>query len=86
MPEKSSKTTNLWEMFLADEELHDVWHEPRHVARHEDADDRDGDFGQPDVAFLDLLLAICCVFDAAADRSTKDVSASLKTQASMLLK
>ena len=56
MPDKSSKTTNLWEMFLADEELHDVWHEPRRVADDEDNDHDDGRASVLCVALLQLVL------------------------------
>ena len=49
------------------------------MAADEDADDGDGDFCQPDVALVDLLLQVGRVL--ADDRATEDVAARLKTPA-----
>ncbi len=53
------------------------------MAGDENADDGDCDFRQTDVAFLNLLFTVGCVFDAADDGATQNVAASLKTQVAM---
>jgi hypothetical protein len=52
---------------------------PGHVAGDEDADDGDGDLGEPDVPLHDLRLTVRSVLNAAAYGAAQKVAASLQT-------